>query len=103
MGVSHFAGLACFSICANFSHIKERALKEPDTSEELMDMMAFITEARNAGMVKLNEQIKESHNRMHYLLDVYMFPQGDLDLNSEVLLWPQRINPVFDDNEEVPD
>lgn len=26
---------------------------------------------------------------------------GDLDLNSEVLTWPQRINPVFDQNEEL--
>lgn len=27
--------------------------------------------------------------------------EGDLDLNSQVLTWPQRINPVFDQNEEL--
>ena len=26
---------------------------------------------------------------------------GDLDLNADVLTWPQRINPVFDKNEEL--
>ena len=49
-----------FSICNDFSIIKERALKEPETSEELMDMIAFVGNARTAGMIKLNEQIKVS-------------------------------------------
>ncbi len=38
---------------------------------------------------------------MQFMLDVYFFSQDDLDLNSEVLTWPQEINPVFDDNDAV--
>ena len=38
---------------------------------------------------------------MQYLLDVYIFPQEDLTLNSEVLLWPQTINPIYERNDEV--
>ena len=26
---------------------------------------------------------------------------GDLELNADVLTWPQRINPIFDRNEEL--
>lgn len=35
----------------------ERALKEPETSEELMEMMAFVENARTMGMIRLNEKI----------------------------------------------
>ena len=38
---------------------------------------------------------------MAYLLDVHLFPQEDIDLNTRVLLWPHEIGPIFDINEEV--
>ena len=46
------------SICAEFAVIKERALKVPETSEELQEMMTFVEQARTVGMIKLNERIK---------------------------------------------
>lgn len=91
----------CCRICQEFSVIRDRALKTPETSEDLMDMMTFITNARNMGMVKLNDRISESKNRLTYLIDVFMFPPEDIDLNCETLTWPQRINPVFDANDDV--
>lgn len=89
------------SICEEFTLIRDRALRPPETSEELMDMVKFTQEARTSGMVKLNERIKESKDRLAYLIDVYMFPAEDIELNCEVLTWPNRISPVFDDNDEV--
>lgn len=89
------------SICEEFTLIRDRALKPPETSEELMEMVKFTQEARTSGMVKLNERIKESKDRLAYLIDVYMFPAEDIELNCEVLTWPNRISPVFDDNDEV--
>lgn len=38
---------------------------------------------------------------MQYLLDVYIFNSEDLTLNSSVLMWPNKISPVFDQNDEV--
>jgi dynein heavy chain len=90
-----------FSICQEFHTIKERALKTPETSEELMEMTAFVEHSRNMGMVKLNERISESQKRLQYLLDVYFFSEEDIDLNSEVLTWPANINPIFDANDDV--
>eukprot|EP00105_Crassostrea_gigas_P043640 XP_019927788.1 PREDICTED: dynein heavy chain 12, axonemal isoform X3 [Crassostrea gigas] len=89
------------SICEEFTLIRDRALKPPETSEELMEMVKFTQEARTSGMVKLNERIKESKDRLAYLIDVYMFPAEDIELNCEVLTWPNRISPVFDDNDEL--
>ena len=44
---------------------------------------------------------QESFGRMQYLLDIYLFDQSDIDLNSEVLMWPQSINPIYDQNDDV--
>ena len=38
---------------------------------------------------------------MAYLLDMFLFPQDDIDLNTQVVLWPYEIGPVFDHNEEL--
>lgn len=38
---------------------------------------------------------------MNYLLDVFIFTPEDLMLNATVLLWPQKINPIFDENDDV--
>jgi hypothetical protein len=44
---------------------------------------------------------QEAYNRLGYLLDVHVFDQEYLELNSTVFLWPQNILPVFELNDEV--
>ncbi|KAL3853467.1 hypothetical protein ACJMK2_017003 [Sinanodonta woodiana] len=88
-------------ICQEFKVIREKALKVPETSEELINMISFVEKARTTGMVLLNERIKQSKDRLAYLIDVHLFSPEDIDLNCEALTWPKRINPVFDENEEL--
>ncbi|GFO33725.1 dynein heavy chain 12, axonemal-like, partial [Plakobranchus ocellatus] len=88
-------------ICKEFHQIKERALAVPETSEELIEMLTFVENARTSGMIKLNQKITESKDRLAYLIDVFMFEPKDIDLNCEVLTWPKRIMPVFDDNDTL--
>ncbi|XP_063147830.1 dynein axonemal heavy chain 12 [Candoia aspera] len=88
-------------ICSEFEAIKERALKVPETTEEMMESIAFIEKAKTIGIQKLYERIKECQRRMNYLLDVYLFEPQDLTLNATVLLWPQNINPIFDENDDI--
>ncbi|XP_039204062.1 dynein heavy chain 12, axonemal isoform X2 [Crotalus tigris] len=88
-------------ICNEFETIKERALKVPETTEEMMESIAFIDKAKTIGIQKLYERIKECQRRMNYLLDIYLFEPEDLTLNATVLLWPQNINPIFDENDEI--
>lgn len=38
---------------------------------------------------------------MSYFLDVFLFPKEHLALNASVLMWPSKIRPVFDENDEV--
>ena len=89
-------------ICAEFVNIKERALRRPENTEELMAMVSFVEMARSSGMVNLwNKHIRDCHERLNYLLDVHLFAAADFELNARVLTWPSAINPVFDENDEL--
>uniref|UniRef100_A0A8C9ANY2 Dynein axonemal heavy chain 12 n=1 Tax=Prolemur simus TaxID=1328070 RepID=A0A8C9ANY2_PROSS len=88
-------------ICSEFEAIKEHALKVPETTEEMMDLIAYIDKARTAGIGELISRIKESKRQMSYFLDVFLFSQEDLALNATVLMWPTKINPIFDENDEL--
>ncbi|XP_040310640.1 dynein axonemal heavy chain 12 isoform X5 [Herpailurus yagouaroundi] len=89
------------SICSDFEAIKEHALKVPETTEEMMDLISYVEKARTIGIQELILRIKESKRRMSYFLDVFLFPPEDLALNSTVLMWPWKINPIFDENDEL--
>jgi dynein heavy chain len=88
-------------VCDEFIQIKNRALKKPETTEELNEMIKYIDDAKTHGIIKLDNKIKELKKAMAYLLDVNLFGQEDVDLNTRVILWPHEIGPVFDQNEEV--
>ncbi|XP_037760095.1 dynein axonemal heavy chain 12 isoform X2 [Chelonia mydas] len=88
-------------ICKEFETIKERALKVPETTEEMMEMIAYVEKAKTTGIQALLIKIQECERRMNYLLDVFIFAPEDLALNATVLLWPQKINPIFDEHDDV--
>lgn len=88
-------------VCSEFDKIKARALKKPETTQELNEVIAFIDKAKSITTVKLGNEIKELKRAMAYLLEAYLFPQEDIDLNTQVVLWPYEIGPIFDQNEEV--
>ncbi|KAG8523853.1 Dynein heavy chain 7, axonemal [Galemys pyrenaicus] len=86
---------------SEFEAIKDHALKVPETTEEMMELIAYVEKARTSGIQELALRIKEAKRRMSYFLDVFLFPQEDLTLNSTVLMWPWKINPIFNENDEL--
>ncbi|CAF0708408.1 unnamed protein product [Brachionus calyciflorus] len=91
----------CKKVCNEFEKIKARALKRPESTEELNEMAKFIDIAKTTGIVELGETIKELKKSMAFLLDIHLFPHEDIELNTRVLLWPHDIGPIFDINEEL--
>uniref|UniRef100_A0A8C5ATC2 Dynein, axonemal, heavy chain 12 n=1 Tax=Gadus morhua TaxID=8049 RepID=A0A8C5ATC2_GADMO len=76
-------------ICQEFETIREKALSVPANTEDMTEMITYVTD------IKAN-----AYNRLGYLLDVHVFDQEYLELNSTVFLWPQNILPVFELNDE---
>ncbi|XP_058438167.1 dynein axonemal heavy chain 12 isoform X4 [Marmota monax] len=88
-------------ICSEFEAIKDHALKVPETTEEMMDLISYVEKARTIGIQELALRIQESRRQMSYFLDNFLFPQEDLALNAAVLMWPRKISPVFNENDEL--
>ena len=96
-----FHSVLSISICKEFETIQERALKVPESSEEMMEMITYVEKARIEGIKGLKERIEDSRRKMNFLLDIYFFQPEHIQLNKTVLLWPSNIQPIFDDNDEV--
>ncbi|XP_056445731.1 dynein axonemal heavy chain 12 isoform X2 [Gadus chalcogrammus] len=88
-------------ICQEFETIREKALSVPANTEDMTEMITYVTDIKANGVALLQEKIKEAYNRLGYLLDVHVFDQEYMELNSTVFLWPQNILPVFELNDEV--
>ncbi|KAK3519072.1 hypothetical protein QTP70_016355, partial [Hemibagrus guttatus] len=91
----------CLQICKEFETIRDKAIKNPNTTEDMMGMINFIDHAKTKGIEELNIKIMETLHRLNYLLDVHIFDVEDLELHATVLLWPRNIDPVFELSDEV--
>ncbi|NXU72284.1 DYH7 protein, partial [Oreotrochilus melanogaster] len=88
-------------ICSQFEAIRERALKVPETTEELVGTVAYVEKVRTEGIQDLLLRIKECCRQMNYFLNVCLLAPEDITLNSTVLLWPKKINPILDEHDDV--
>ncbi|XP_034447227.1 dynein heavy chain 12, axonemal [Hippoglossus hippoglossus] len=88
-------------ICSEFETIREKALKVPENTEDMAQMVDYIHFTKTKSIAELNEKIKEAYNRLIYLLDVHIVEPEDLELNSTVFLWPENILHVFELSDEV--
>ncbi|XP_026189143.1 dynein heavy chain 12, axonemal isoform X3 [Mastacembelus armatus] len=83
-------------ICSEFETIRGKALKVPETIEDMTEMTDYINFIKAKGIAELNEKIKEACCRLIYLLDVHIIEPEELELNSTVFLWPKNILQVFE-------
>jgi dynein heavy chain, axonemal len=82
-------------IIAEFDHVAERALREVETTEQLMDMIQFIETARTAGMIKLNARVKVSNNIFCDLIINETAVAENFE-NSKFLNAPSLIKPSYE-------
>ena len=95
--------LYCFicRIIRDYVSFKSRSLTEPGDSKEMMEMVAYMTEAKTTLLSSLEQDVQNSLKRLSYLLDVYDFTPVDMELNQTTLMWPKKLDPIFEQNEQV--
>jgi len=86
------------AICKGFERIQSKALQEPEDSKEMFELIAYMDTTRSTQIPALKEQLLTSQKRMGILLNLVEFIPEDITLNSNALLWPTNIIPVFDEN-----
>ena len=67
----------------------------------MMEMVAYMQEAKKSLLSSLEQDVQNSLKRLSYLLDVYDFNAVDMELNQTTLMWPKKLDPIFEQNEQV--
>ena len=50
---------------------------------------------------EFKDEIEKSKGHLLYLIDVHIFSEDDIKLNTLTLGWPSNIKPVFEQNTEI--
>ncbi|XP_039551458.1 dynein heavy chain 12, axonemal [Passer montanus] len=86
-------------ICSECEAIKENALKVPESTEEMVEIMEYMKKIKTKDFQDLVRRSKECCRQMSYLIDVYPFTPEDLELNSTAIFWPKKINLIFKEHD----
>ncbi|XP_042293782.1 dynein axonemal heavy chain 3 [Sceloporus undulatus] len=84
------------SICNQYNIIADKVSEVPLTTEELVELTAYLKKSSDVTVFKLRREIREAIYRLEFLMDYADLPDDDIKLNSTVLHWPDEIEIIFD-------
>lgn len=85
-------------ICGHFEMLKVRALKVPETSEELIEMGEYMLWASTVLLTSLKKRIEASLKIITRLVEITTLTQDHIDLNSRTVRWVEDIKLVLEIN-----
>ncbi|KAM9785999.1 dynein axonemal heavy chain 12-like [Neosynchiropus ocellatus] len=88
-------------ICSEFETIRETALKVPENTDDIIELIGYTERTKTQTIALLKEKLTDASYRVVYLLDFHVMDSTDLKLNSTVFLWPLKMPDIFDCNMEV--
>jgi dynein heavy chain len=84
------------SICEAYERISAKAMKAPNDTEELVELMKYVEYAKSKEIVTLRDDIGKGKKRLDFLLTYAFMSDDDIKLNGVTFTWPTRIMPIFD-------
>eukprot|EP01135_Chromosphaera_perkinsii_P007265 Nk52_evm73s745 gene=Nk52_evmTU73s745 len=84
------------SICDRFDQIATKAMEMPTTTEDMVNLVAYVNHARGEGVNNLMVEISEARERLNFLLRFANMSEEDIKLNITTFTWHERIEPVFE-------
>ncbi|KAJ3188443.1 Dynein heavy chain 3, axonemal [Gaertneriomyces sp. JEL0708] len=83
-------------ICESYEKISAKAMKAPADTQELVELMKYVDNARQRDIVALRDEITRGKKRLDFLLNYAFMTEEDIKLNGVTFTWPGRILPIFD-------
>ncbi|OAJ37962.1 hypothetical protein BDEG_21931 [Batrachochytrium dendrobatidis JEL423] len=84
------------SICESYEKISAKAMKVPSDTEELVELIKYVENAKTKDIVALKEEIHKGKRRLDFLLTYAFMSEEDIKLNGVTFTWPTRILPIFE-------
>eukprot|EP00731_Ephydatia_muelleri_P021583 Em0014g174a len=88
-------------ICQRYEEFNKKALAVPQDSQEIMELISYMETARNQLVRELYVDVEDSMKRLRFLLDMYLFTGDEIELNQNTLMWPKKLDPIFEENEKI--
>nr|KAJ3422605.1 Dynein heavy chain 3, axonemal [Polyrhizophydium stewartii] len=84
------------TICESYEKISAKAMKAPNDTEELVELMKYVENAKTRDIIVLREEINKGKKRLDFLLSYAFMSEEDIKLNGVTFTWPTRILPIFE-------
>ncbi len=88
-------------IIREYENFQARALKPPEDSREMMEKIAYMETVKTELVKDQWEAVTASLKSLNYLLDIHTFTPEEMELNQITLTWPQKLAPIFEENERL--
>ncbi|XP_032303513.1 dynein heavy chain 3, axonemal isoform X3 [Coturnix japonica] len=83
-------------ICGEYNVIANTMSKPPLNTAELVELDAYLKKSSRVTASRLRRDVSEFTHRLQFLMDYADLSDRDIDLNSVVLHWPDRLEEMFD-------
>ncbi|XP_041928965.1 dynein heavy chain 7, axonemal isoform X2 [Alosa sapidissima] len=88
-------------LCAEFEKIAEKALSTPPSTQELMELKAYVKTVESKDIPVLESKLLESKTRLCFLVDYVTFSPLDIRLNRQPFQWQSRMPSIFEEHQKI--
>ncbi|MEJ1273900.1 hypothetical protein NN561_004775 [Cricetulus griseus] len=89
------------SICNQYNSIADKVSEIPANTAELVALIEFLRKSSDVTVFKLRRQLRDASERLEFLMDYADLPYEDIKLNSNLFLWPDQIEDVFENSRNL--
>ncbi|XP_031243962.1 dynein heavy chain 3, axonemal [Mastomys coucha] len=89
------------SICNQYSTIADKVTETPANTAELVALIEYLKKSSDVTVFKLRRQLRDASERLEFLMDYADLPNEDIKLNSNLFLWPDQIEDVFENSRNL--
>ncbi|XP_041978336.1 dynein axonemal heavy chain 3 [Aricia agestis] len=83
-------------MCDEYEEMAARASETPETTAELVALLGYLTECRDAACYRLRERGREAARNVLFLMDHAHLSFEDINLNTRVFLWPMDMEDTIE-------
>ncbi|XP_066544073.1 dynein axonemal heavy chain 7 isoform X2 [Amia ocellicauda] len=88
-------------LCKEYEKISEKALSTPPSTQELMELKAYVSKVEAQDMPVLEKRLVEAKSRLSFLADYATFSPVEMRLNSSTFQWHGRMPGVFEEHRQI--
>ncbi|XP_065834129.1 dynein axonemal heavy chain 7-like [Oscarella lobularis] len=90
-------------IIGEYQEIGDRSMTTPQSTDELMEMKAFMREVETKKLAELEAKVDKMKERLKYLVEYTQLAPSEVRQNREVFLWLQRVPRLLNESQQIMD